>query len=157
MKGWTDHLEELVTFAQNGMKAADYLLVRRVPSFLCMMKHAGLLPNTSPLLAERLAMSGSTSCSPSTSLSLEPTLYVPSMLLVRSLMGHSPRSQREINFDTFLRVVDKSPTPTPSEDIAAFGATPSDIGPQTMTKVVDQFMEDLLTQEFSPIVLAEDS
>ena len=79
------------------------------------------------------------------------------MPLVWSLTGHSPWLQREINFDTFSQVVDKSPTPTPSEDIAAFSATPLDIGPQTMTKVIDQFMEDLLTQEFSPIVLAEDS
>ena len=47
--------------------------------------------------------------------------------------------------------------PTPSEDFDAFGATPSDIGPPTMTKIVDQFMEDLLTQEFSLVVLAEDS
>ena len=53
--------------------------------------------------------------------------------------------------------MDKSPTPTPSEDIIAFDATPLDIGPQTMTEIVDQFMEDLLTQEFSPVVLAEDS
>ena len=53
--------------------------------------------------------------------------------------------------------MDQSPTPTPSADIAAFDATPLDIGPPTMTEVVDQFMEDLLTQEFSPIVLAEDS
>ena len=61
------------------------------------------------------------------------------------------------NFDTFSRVVDASPTPTPLEDFDAFGATPSDIGPPTMTEVVDQFMEDLLTQEFCLIVLAEDS
>ena len=53
--------------------------------------------------------------------------------------------------------MDRSPTPTPLEDIVAFDATPSDIGPPTMTEVVDQFMEDLLTQEFSPVVLAEDS
>ena len=52
--------------------------------------------------------------------------------------------------------MDRSPTPTPSEHTVAFDVTPSDIGPQTMTEVVDQFMEDLLTQEFSPIVLDED-
>ena len=46
---------------------------------------------------------------------------------------------------------------TPLEDFDAFGATPLGIGPQTMTEIVDQFMEDLLTQEFSPVVLAEDS
>ena len=53
--------------------------------------------------------------------------------------------------------MDASPTPTPSEDFDAFGATPSDTGPLTMTEVVDQFMEDLLTQEFCPVTLAEDS
>ena len=122
-----------------------------------MMKRAGLSPDTSPLLAEWLASSGSTSCSLSVSLPLEPTLFVPATPLVRSLTRRSPQSQQEINFDTFLRVVDRSPTPTPSEHTVAFDVTPSDIGPQTMTEVVEQFMEDLLTQEFSPIVLAEDS
>ena len=61
------------------------------------------------------------------------------------------------NYNTFLRVVAASPTPTPSEDFDAFNATPSDIGPLTVTEVIDQFMEDLLTQEFCLIVLAEDS
>ena len=83
-------------------------------------------------------------------------LTVPAMPLVRSLTRLSPRSRQEMNFDTFSQVVDRSPTPIPSEPIDAFGATPSDIGPQTMTEVVEQFMEDLLTQEFSPIVLDED-
>ena len=46
--------------------------------------------------------------------------------------------------------------PTPLEHTVAFDATLSDIGPQTMTEIVDQFMEDLLTQEFSPVVLDED-
>ena len=156
LKGWTAHLEELATYAQNGMKAADYLLVRWLPSFLCMMKRAQLSPDTSLLLAERLASSGSTSCSLSVSLPPEPTLSIPAMPLVRSLMRRSPPSRQEINFDTFSRVVDRSPTPTPSEHTVAFGVTPSDIGLPTMTEVVDQFMEDLLTQEFSPIVLDED-
>ena len=151
------HLKELATYAQNGMKAADYLLVQRLPSFLRMMKRAGLSPDTSPLLAERLASSGSTSYSLSVSLPLEPTLFVPATPLVRSLTRRLPQSRQEINFDTFSRVMDKSPMPTPSEHTVAFDATPLDIGPQTMTEVVDQFMEDLLTQEFSPIVLAEDS
>ena len=156
LKGWTANLEELATFAQNGMKAADYLLVWRLPSFLHMMKHARLSPDTSPLLAERLTLSGKTSCSLSATLPPEPTLFVPSTPLVRSLTGRSSQSQLGINFDTFSRVVDRSPTPTPLEDIAAFDATPLDTGLQTMTEVVDQFMEDLLTQEFSPIVLDED-
>ena len=150
------HLEELATYAQNGMKAADYLLVQRLPSFLRMTKRAGLSPDTSLLLVEWLASSGSTSCSLSANLPPEPTLSVPAMPLVRSLTRHSPRLQRETNFNTFSRVADRSPTPTPSEHIVVSDATPLDIGPQTMTEAVEQFMEDLLTQEFSPIVLDED-
>ena len=52
--------------------------------------------------------------------------------------------------------MDVSQTPTPLEDFDVFTATPLDTGPPTMTEVVDQFMEDLLTPEFSPVVLAED-
>ena len=156
MRKWTAHLEELATYAQNGMKAADYLLVRRLPSFLHMMKHAQLSPVTSPLLAERLASSGSTSCSLSVNLPPEPTLFVPATPLVRSLMRRLPWSRQETNFDTFSQVMDRSPTPTPSEHIAASAVTPSDIGPPTMINTIEQFMEDLLTQEFSPIVLDED-
>ena len=157
LKGWTASLEELATYAQNGMKAADYLLVQRLPSFLRMTKHAGVSPDTSPLLAERLSQSGWSSCSLSMSLPPEPTLFIPDMPLVRSLMGRLPPSQQAINFDTFLRVVEASPTPTPSEDFNVFDATPLVIGPLTMTEIVDQFMEDLLTQEFSLVVLTEDS
>ena len=144
-------------YAQNGMKAADYLLTCRMPAFLRMMKRAGVLPSTSPLLAERLTWSGSTSCSPSVSLPPEPTLFVPTTPLVHSLTTHSPPLSSTTNYATFSRAVDASPTPTPSEDFDAFGATPSDTGPLTMTEVVDQFMEDLLTQEFCPVTLAEDS
>ena len=144
-------------FAQNGMKAADYLLMRCLPAFQRMMKRAGASPNILPLLAERLTQSGSTSCSLSVSLPPEPTLFVPAMPLVHSLTAHSPLSSSTTNFNTFSRVVAVSPTPTPSEDFDAFSATPSDTGHQTMTKVIDQFMEDLLTQEFCPIMLAEDS
>ena len=72
-------------------------------------------------------------------------------------MGPSPRLLPTTNFGTFSRAMDASPTPTPLEDFDAFDATPSDTGLPTMTEIVDQFMEDLLTQEFSPIVLAEDS
>ena len=115
------------------------------------------LAQTSPLLAERLTPRGLTSCSLSTSLPPEPTLFVPDMPLVRSLTGRSPPSQQATNFATFSQVVDRSPTTTPLEDFDAFTVTPLDIGPLTMTEIVDQFMEDLLTQEFSPVVLAEDS
>ncbi|KIM52579.1 hypothetical protein SCLCIDRAFT_32580 [Scleroderma citrinum Foug A] len=77
--------------------------------------------------------------------------------LLHSLTSRLPSSSSTTNFATFSRVVDASPTPTPSEDFDAFGATPSGTGPPTMTELVDQFMEDLLTQEFCPVVLAEDS
>ena len=121
-----------------------------------MMKRAQLSPDTSPLLAERLGLSGSTSCSLSVNLLLEPTLSVPVMPLVRSLTRLSPLSRQEINFGTFLQVVDRSPTPTPSEHIVVSNATLSDIGLPTMTDAIKQFMEDLLTQEFCPIILDED-
>ncbi|KIM69857.1 hypothetical protein SCLCIDRAFT_19642 [Scleroderma citrinum Foug A] len=142
---------------RNGMKAADYLLTRRMPGFLHMMKHAGVSPNTSPLLVEQLTGSGSTSCSLSMSLPLESTLFVPAMPLVRSLTARSLPSSSTTNYATFSQVVDASPTPTPLEDFDAFDATPSDIGLPTMTKLVDQFMEDQLTREFCLVVLAEDS
>ena len=146
-----------MTYAQNGMKAANYLLTRRMPAFQRMMKRARVSPTTSPLLAERLTGSGSTSCSLFASLPPEPTLFVPATPLVRSLTAHFPPSSLMTNYNTFSRVVDASPTPTPLEDFDAFGATPSGTGLLTMTKLVDQFMEDQLTQEFCPIVLAEDS
>ena len=136
-------------YAQNGMRAADYLLGRRLPSFLCMMKRARLSPDISPLLAERLTSNGSTFSSLSASLLPEPTLSVPAMPLVRSLTCLSPPSRQEVNFDTFLQVMDRSPTPTLSEHIDASDVIPLDIGPPTMTNVIEQFMEDLLTQEFS--------
>ena len=44
----------------------------------------------------------------------------------------------------------------PSEDIGASAATPSVIGHLTMTELVDEFMEDLLTQEFCPVRPDED-
>ena len=91
------------------------------------------------------------------SLPLEPMLFIPSTPLVRSLTGRSPLSSSTTNYATFLQVVDASPTPTPSEDFDAFGATPSGTGLPTMTELVDQFMEDQLTQEFCPVMLAEDS
>ena len=84
-------------------------------------------------------------------------LFVPATPLVCSLMAHSPPSLSTTNYDIFLWVADVSPTPTPSEDFDDFSVIPLDTGPPTMTEVVDQFMEDLLTQEFCPIMLAEDS
>ena len=79
------------------------------------------------------------------------------MPLVCSLTRHSPPSLSMTNYDTFSRVMDVSPTPTPSEDFDAFGAIPLDTGPPTMTELVEQFMEDQLTREFCPVLLTEDS
>ena len=146
-----------MTYAQNGMKAADFLLTKRLPVYRHMMRRAGVSPSISPLLAERLTASGATFSSPSERLPLEPTLSVPTMPLVRSLTARSPQSSPTTNYTTFLQVVDASPMPTPLEDFAVFDATPLDTGLPTMTEVIEQFMEDLLTQEFSPIVLAEHS
>ena len=61
-----------------------------------------------------------------------------------------------MNFATSLPVEEPLPTPILSADIGVFDATPLVIGPPTMTELVEEFMEDLLTQEFSPILLDED-
>ncbi|KIM55779.1 hypothetical protein SCLCIDRAFT_30118 [Scleroderma citrinum Foug A] len=137
LKVWTGHLEELAMYAQNGMKEADYLLVRRVPSFLHMTKRAGVSPNTSPLLAERLTGNGS----------------LPRANALRSHHAAYPLPDGPFT----LIVPNNQLRHLLAEDFDAFGVTPLDIGQQTMTKVVDQFMEDLLTQEFCPVVPAEDS
>ena len=60
------------------------------------------------------------------------------------------------NFDTSLPAEELLPTSTHWEPIAASVATPSDTGRPTMTSIVETFMEDLLTQEFSPVLLDED-
>ncbi|KIM66884.1 hypothetical protein SCLCIDRAFT_21653 [Scleroderma citrinum Foug A] len=156
-KGWTAHLEELAMYAENGMREADNLLAWRVPAFLHMMKRARVLPSTSPLLVECLTGNGATSCSHFVSLLPEPTLSVPAMPLVRSLTDRLPCSSPTTNYATFSQAVDASRTPTPSEDFDAFNVTPLGTGHPTMTEVINQFMEDLLTQEFCPVTLAEDS
>ena len=61
-----------------------------------------------------------------------------------------------MNFDTSSPDAELLPTTTLSEYIGVFDATPSVIGLPTMTELVEEFMEDLLTQEFSPIRLDED-
>ena len=57
---------------------------------------------------------------------------------------------------TSLPVEEPLPTPILLEDTGVSAATPSVIGRLTMTELVEEFMEDLLTQEFSPILLDED-
>ena len=78
------------------------------------------------------------------------------MPLVQSLTRHSHLSRLETSFATFSQVAGRSPTPTLSEHIGVSDVTPSVTGPLTMTEIIKTFMEDLLTQEFSPIVLDED-
>ena len=149
-------MEELAKFARKGMREADYLLTRRMPAFLRTMRRAKASLNISPLLAEHLTGDGEISYSRSDSPLPELTPSAPSMPLLRSLTPHFSPSRQVVNFGISLPVAELSPTPTPWEDISVLGATPSVIGPPTMTEVVDQFMEDLLTQEFCPVLLDED-
>ena len=153
---WTAQMEELAKFARKGMWEADYLLTRRTPAFLRMMKRASLSPSISPLLAERLTACGATFSLTSESPLPELTPSAPSTPRVLSLTRHLSLSPPVANFDTNLAVAEQSPTPIPLEDIGVFDATPLVIGPPTMTELVEEFMEDLLTQEFSPILLDED-
>ena len=155
-KAWTGQMEELATFAQKGMREADYLLTRRTPTFLRMMRRAGLSPNISPSLAQHLTAHGKTSFSVSNSPLLELTPSAPSTPRVLSLKRHLFPFPPEASFATSLPVEEPLPTPTPSAGIGVFGATPSVIGHLTMTELVEEFMEDLLTQEFSPTLLDED-
>ena len=153
---WTAQLEELATFAQKGMLEADYLLKRRIPAFLRTMQRAGLSPSTSPLLAQRLTAHGATSYTASESPLPELTPSAPSTPLPHSPSYHLSPSSAVANFVTSSPVEEPLPTPIPLEDIGVSDATPSVIGRLTMTELVEEFMEDLLTQEFSPILLDED-
>ena len=155
-KAWTAQMEELAVFAQKGMLEADYLLRRRIPAFLRMMKRAGLSPSISPLLAQRLTAHGATSFLASDSPLPELTPSAPSTPSVRSLSCRLSPSSAVANSVTSLPVEEPLPTPILLEDTAVSGATPSVIGLPTMTELVEEFMEDLLTQEFSPILLDED-
>ena len=143
-------------FARKGMREADYLLTRRTPAFRRMMQHAGVSPSISRLLAEHLTAGGEISYSLSESPLPELTPSAPSTLLLRSLTRHSSPSSPVANFSTSSPVAERLPTPTPLADIGVFNATPLVTGPPTMTEAVEQFMEDLLTQEFSLIRLDED-
>ena len=149
-------MEELATFSQKGMREADYLLKRRIPAFLRMMKHAGLSLSTSPLLAERLTGHGETFSSTSESPLPELTPSIPSTPCLHSLSCRLSPSLLVPSFGTNLPVAEPLPTLTPSEDIGVFGATPSVIGRPTMTELVEEYMEDLLTREFCPTLLDED-
>ena len=155
-KGWTAQLEELARFAQKGMLEADYLLKRRIPAFLRTMRRAGISPATSPLLGRRLMEHGATSFSVCESPLPELTPSAPSTPLLRSPSCRLSPSSAVVNSVTSLPVEEPLPTPILSEDIGVSVATPSVIGRLTMTELVEEFMEDLLTQEFSPIVLDED-
>ena len=149
-------MEELATFAQKGMREVDYLLTRQTPAFHCMMKRAGLSPSISPLLAERLTARGVTSFSVSNSPLPELTPSTLSTPRVLSLTCLSSPSRSTASFVTSSPVEEPLPTPTPWVGIDVSDATPSATGHLTMTGLVEEFMEDLLTQEFSPILLDED-
>ena len=149
-------MEDLASFAEKGMREVDYLLRRRIPAFRRMMKRAGVSPNISPLLALHLTERGVISSSVSGSPLPELTPSAPSTPLPHSLSCRLSPSLATPNSVTNLPVVAPLPIPIPLEDIDASGATPSVIGRLTMTELVAEFMEDLLTQEFSPIQLDED-
>ena len=149
-------MEELATFALKGMREVDYLLTRRIPAFRRMMQRAEVLPSISRLLAERLMAGGEISYLLSESPLPELTPSAPNTPLLRSLTCHSSPSSPVVSFATSLPVEEPLPTPIPLADIGVFDAIPSVIGPPTMTELVDQFMEDLLTQEFCPVLLDED-
>ena len=155
-KAWTAQMEELAMFSQKGMREADYLLKRRTPAFRRMMQHAGLSPNISRLLAEHLTADGEISYSLSESPLPELTPSAPNTPSLNSLTRHLSPSLLEANFATSLPVEEPLLTPIPLADIDVFGAIPSDTGPPTTTELVEQFMEDLLTQEFCPVLLDED-
>ena len=143
-------------FTQKGMREVDYLLTRRMPAFRRMMQRARVSPSISCLLVERLMASGKISYSLSESPLPELTPSAPNTPLLCSLTCRSSPSLPIANFATSLPVEEPLPTPILSADIDVFGAIPLVIGPPTMTELVEQFMEDLLTQEFCPVLLDED-
>ena len=149
-------MEELATFAQKGMREADYLLTHRTPAFHRMMQRARVSPSISRLLAERLMAGGEISYSLLDSPLPELMPSAPNTPSVRSLTRRLSLSLPVVNFATSLPVTERSLTPTLSEHIGVSDATPSVIGLPTMTELVETFMEDLLTQEFCPILLDED-
>ncbi|KIM55949.1 hypothetical protein SCLCIDRAFT_29989 [Scleroderma citrinum Foug A] len=155
-KVWTAQMEELALFAQKGMREADYLLTRRMPVFLRTMKHARSSLNISPLLAERLTGLGEISYSISKDPLPELTPSAPSTPCLRSLTPLSFPLPQVVNFGTSSLDVEPSPTLTLSADIGVSAATALDTGPLTMTELVSQYMEDLLTQEFCLVLLDED-
>ena len=153
---WTAQMEDLALFARNGMQEADYLLRRRIPAFLRMMRRAGHSLSTSPLLGKRLMEHGATSFTVSESPLPELTPSAPSTPSPHSPSYPSSPSLVPLNFATSLPDAVRSPIPTLSADIDVSAATTSVTGRLTMTEMVEEFMEDLLTQEFSPVLLDED-
>ena len=149
-------MEDLALFAQKGMQEADYLLRRRTPAFLRMMKRARVSPSISRLLARHLMEHGATSFLISDSPLPELTPSAPSTPLCRSPSYRLSPSLEEANSVTSSPVEEPLPTHILSEDIGVSDAIPSVTGLLTMTELVAEFMEDLLTQEFSPILLDED-
>ena len=107
-------------------------------------------------LAQHLAFVGTASYGTWRDFLLSLRRSAPSTPRVLSLTRRSSPSAPEASFAISLPVAELLPTPTLSEHIGVFGATPSVIGLPTMTELVEEFMEDLLTQEFSPIRLDED-
>ena len=121
-----------------------------------MMRRAEVSPSISRLLAERLTADGEISYSLLDSPLLELTPSAPNTPSVHSLTRRLSPSLPVANFAISSPVAERSLTPTLSEHIGVSDVTPSVIGLPTMTELVETFMEDLLTQEFCPILLDED-
>ena len=132
------------------------MLTRQTPTFRRMMRRAEVSPSISRLLAERLTADGEISYSLLDSPLPELTPSAPNTPSVRSLTHRSSPLLPVANFAINSPAAERSLTPTLSEHIGAFSATPSVTGLPTMTELVETFMEDLLTQEFCPILLDED-
>ncbi|KIM59330.1 hypothetical protein SCLCIDRAFT_27433 [Scleroderma citrinum Foug A] len=155
-KAWTGQMEELAQFARKGMREADYLLKHRTPAFRRMMNRARVSLSISPSLARHLTADGEISYSLSDSPLPELTPSAPNTPSLRSLTPCSFHSQLAANFTTSSPAVESSPMLIPLADIGVSAATPSDTGPLTMTKLVSQYMEDLLTREFCQVPLDEE-
>ncbi|KIM50372.1 hypothetical protein SCLCIDRAFT_34354 [Scleroderma citrinum Foug A] len=154
--GWTAQMEDLVSFSKVGMQAAEHLLKRRLPAYRRMMKRAGVSPNISVSLARRLMADGETSFSLSDSPLPVLTPSAPSTPLLRSLTNRSSPLPPVLNFGISSPVAESSLMPTLSADTGVSAVTPSDTGHPTMTELVNQYMEDLLTQEFSLVPTVPD-
>ncbi|KIM65553.1 hypothetical protein SCLCIDRAFT_22715 [Scleroderma citrinum Foug A] len=86
----------------------------------------------------------------------ELTPSAPNTPSLHSLMNLSSPSRPVVNSVISWPVEESLPTPILLADTDVSAATPSVIGPPTMTALVETLMEDLLTQEFSLVPVESD-